>query len=146
MKESKRNLKVLSIVILAMAVYSLIRVVLSVFTMDFDVNNLPDGATASIVLAGQIAVCVISLILLLPQVFVGVKGIKVSNTPDSSKAHIVWAVILAVFSILGVISPVSNLIQNTDVVGNLFEVADMVIDAVIYIVYIKYARQIRAAA
>ena len=146
MKETKRNLKVLSIVILAMAVYSLIRVVLSVFTMDFDTSNLPDGATASIVLAGQIAVCVISLILLLPQVFVGVKGIKVSNTPDSSKAHIVWAVILTVFSIIGVISPVLNLIQKTDIVGNLFEAADMAIDAVIYIVYIKCAKQLLKAA
>ena len=146
MKETKRNLKVLSIVILAMAVYSLIRVVLSVFTMDFDTSNLPDGATASIVLAGQIAVCVISLILLLPQVFVGVKGIKVSNTPDSSKAHIVWAVILTVFSSIGVISPVLNLIQKTDIVGNLFEAADMAIDAVIYIVYIKCAKQLLKAA
>ena len=146
MKETKRNLKILSIVILAMTVYSLIRVVLSVFTMNFDTNNLPDGVTAGILLAGQIVTCVISLIILLPQVYVGVKGIKISNNPDSSKAHIVWAVILAIFSIIGLISPVSNLIQNGDIVGNLFEAADMVIDTIIFIAYIKYAKQLSKAA
>ena len=147
MKESRKNLKVLSYVILALAVYSLVRVIISVFTLDFDPNNLPEGATAGIMLGGQIFVCVVSFILLLPQTFVGIKGIKVSNNPDSSKAHIVWAVILAVCSVLGVISSASNLINNNgDLVGNLLETADMVIDVCMYIAYVKYAKQVRKAA
>ena len=147
MKESRKNLKVLSFVILALAVYSLIRVALSVFTLNFDLDNLPEGVTAGVVLAGQIIVCVISFLLLLPQTYVGIKGIKVSNNPDSSKAHIVWAVILAVCSVLGVVSSVSNLINNnSDLVGNLFELADMVIDVCMYIAYVKYAKLVRKGA
>ena len=146
MERNKKNLKILSILILALAVYSLIRIVLSVFSIDLNPEDLTDGTSATHLLIGQIFVCVVSVILLIPQIFVGIKGIKVSNNPDSSKAHIVWAVILAIFSIIGLISPVSNLIQNGDIVGNLFEAADMVIDTIIFIAYIKYAKQLSKAA
>lgn len=143
MEKAKRNLKVLSILILALAVYSLIRVVLSVFMIDFDLNNLPDGATPGLVLGGQIFICVFSLILSLPQIYVGLKGIKVSNTPDSSKGHIVWAVILAVLSVIAITGPISNIINNVDLLTNVIDLIDIVLDAVIYIVYIKFAKQIR---
>ena len=147
MEKNKKNLKVLSILILALAVYSLIRIVLSVFSIDLNPEDLTDGASATLLLIGQIFVCVVSFILLIPQIFVGIKGIKVSNNPDSSKAHIVWAVILAVCSILGVISSVSNLISNNgDLVGNLFELADMVIDVCMYVAYVKYAKLVRKDA
>ena len=146
MKETKRNLKVLSYVILALAAYSLIRVALDIFLFT-DFSSLPEGATATTVLIGQITVIVVSFLLLLPQVYVGVKGIKVSNTPDSSKAHIVWAIILAVFSAIGVVGAVSDLVgKNGELVGNLLETADMVIDVCLYITYAKYAKQIRKAA
>ena len=143
MEKAKRNLKVLSILILALAVYSLVRVVLSVFMIDFDLNNLPDGATPALVLGGQIFICAFSLILSLPQIYVGVKGIKVSNNPDSSKAHIVWAFILTVLSVVAITGPISNIINNVDLFANVIDLIDIVLDAVIYIVYIKFAKQIR---
>jgi uncharacterized membrane protein len=146
MEKNKKNLKVLSILILALAVYSLIRIVLSVFSIDLNPEDLTDGASATLLLVGQIFVCVVSFILLIPQIFVGIKGIKVSNNPDSSKAHIVWAVILTVLSVIGILSPASELIKGVAVLDNLLAVADMVLDAIIYIEYISYAKKLVKAA
>jgi uncharacterized membrane protein len=146
MEKNKKNLKVLSILILALAVYSLIRIVLSVFSIDLNPEDLTDGASATLLLIGQIFVCVVSVILLIPQIFVGIKGIKVSNNPDSSKAHIVWAVILTVLSVIGILSPASELIKGVAVLDNLLAVADMVLDAIIYIEYINYAKKLVKAA
>ena len=146
MERNKKNLKVLSILILALAVYSLIRIVLSVFSIDLNPEDLTDGASATLLLIGQIFVCVVSFILLIPQIFVGIKGIKVSNNPDSSKAHIVWAVILTVLSVIGILSPASELIKGVAVLDNLFAVADMALDAIIYIEYINYAKKLVKAA
>ena len=146
MEKNKKNLKILSILILAFAVYSLIRIVLSVFSIDLNPENLTDGASATHLLIGQIFVCVVSFILLIPQIFVGIKGIKVSNNPDSSKAHIVWAVILTVLSVIGILSPASELIKGVAVLDNLLAVADMALDAIIYIEYINYAKKLVKAA
>ena len=146
MEKNKKNLKILSILILALAVYSLIRIVLSVFSIDLNPEDLTDGASATLLLIGQIFVCVVSFILLIPQIFVGIKGIKVSNNPDSSKAHIVWAVILTVLSVIGILSPASELIKGVAVLDNLLAVADMVLDAIIYIEYINYAKKLVKAA
>lgn len=146
MENNKKNLKVMSILILALAVYSFVRLVLSVFMIDFNPENLTEGASADLLLVGQIFVCVVGFILLLPQTFVGIKGIKVSNKPDSSKAHIVWAVILAVFSVIGIFSPVSELIQGVDVVSNVLAALDMALDVIIYIEYINFANKVMKAA
>ena len=146
MEKNKKNLKVLSILILALAVYSLIRIVLSVFSIDLNPEDLTDGASATHLLIGQIFVCVVSVILLIPQIFVGIKGIKVSNNPDSSKAHIVWAVILTVLSVIGILSPASELIKGVAVLDNLLAVADMALHAIIYIEYINYAKKLVKAA
>ena len=146
MEKNKKNLKVMSILILALAVYSFARLVLSVFTIDFNPENLAEGVSSSLLLVGQIFVCVVGFILLLPQTYVGIKGIKVSNKPDSSKAHIVWAVILAVLSVIGIFSPVSELIQGVDVVGNVLAAVDMALDVIIYIEYINFANKVMKAA
>jgi uncharacterized membrane protein len=146
MEKNKKNLKILSILILALAVYSLIRIVLSVFSIDLNPEDLTDGASATHLLIGQIFVCVVSVILLIPQIFVGIKGIKVSNNPDSSKAHIVWAVILTVLSVIGILSPASELIKGVAVLDNLLAVADMALDVIIYIEYINYAKKLVKAA
>jgi uncharacterized membrane protein len=146
MEKNKKNLKVMSILILALAVYSFARLVLSVFTIDFNPENLAEGVSSSLLLVGQIFVCVVGFILLLPQTYVGIKGIKISNKPDSSKAHIVWAVILAALSVIGIFSPVSELIRGVDVSGNVLAVVDMALDVIIYIEYINYANKVMKAA
>jgi uncharacterized membrane protein YhaH (DUF805 family) len=141
-EKARKSLKELSVLVLAFAAYSLIRVVLGAIFTDFDASVLPEGTTEGMFTVGKIVLCAISLILLLPQIYVGVKGLKVSKNPDNSKGHITWATVLAVISVIGVISSAYNLIQAGEIVNDILEMADMLIDVALFGFYVKYAKQI----
>ena len=144
--EARKNLKWLSVLVLALAAFTFVRVIVQTFCVEFNAVTLPEGATEGVILAAQIILCVVSLILLLPQIYVGVKGVKVAKTPDRSKAHIVWAMILAVIGILGLISPISNMIEAKNILDNLFTLLDLASDVLVYIAYVVYAKQVLKAA
>ena len=146
MMNARKNLKWLSAVVLALAGLSFIRVIWETFFVEFNAATLPEGATAGVVLAAQIILCVVSCIILLPQIYVGVKGLKIAQKPDDSKAHIVWAIILAAISVIGIISPVSSIINAVNVVDNVVELIDLATDIAIYVAYIVCAKQVLKAA
>ena len=143
---ARKNLKWLSTVVLALAALTFIRVIWEAFFIDFKMETLPEGTTAGMVLAAQIVLCVVSLVLLLPQIYVGVKGLKIAEKPNQSKAHIVWATILAVLSVIGIASPISNMMQAGNMVANVVELIDLATDAAIYIAYVVYAKRVLKAA
>ena len=142
MEKARKSLKFMSEIILICLTFSFVRSILEIFLIKVTNNDIP---TQFLIIA-KIILCVIYAVLYLPQVFVGVKGIKVAKNPDSSKAHIVWAVIFLVFAALAAISAVSGLIKAEDIAGNVFGLIDAVIDLVLYFFYIKFAKQVLAGA
>ena len=142
MEKTRKHLKEISIVILILAAFSLIRSVVDVIFTDFSQASRLEGATPGLILATQIFLIVFAFVLMIPEIYVGAKGIKIANALSSSKAPIVWAVILAIFSGFAVISSVSSLIQQGDLVGDLLELADKVVDVLLYITYINYAKKL----
>lgn len=142
MEKSRKSLKFMSEIILILLTFSFIRTILEVLLVKVNIDNIP----TQFMIIAKIMLCVIYAVLYAPQVYIGVKGIKVANTPDSSKAHIVWAVIFLVFAVLSIISSVSGLIKAEDVTGNIFALIDATIDFVLYFFYVKFAKQVLAAA
>ena len=142
MEKSRKSLKFMSEIILICLTFSFVRSILEIFLIKVTNNDIP---TQFLIIA-KIMLCVIYAVLYLPQAFIGVKGIKVAKNPDSSKAHIVWAVIFLVFAALAAISAVSGLIKAEDIAGNVFGLIDAVIDLVLYFFYIKFAKQVLAGA
>ena len=142
MEKSRKYLKFMSEIILIFLTFSFIRTMLEVLLVKVDIENIP---TQFLIIA-KIMLCVIYALLYAPQVYIGVKGIKVANAPDSSKAHIVWAVIFLVFALLSIISSVSGLIKAEDVTSNIFVLIDATIDFVLYLFYVKFAKQVLSAA
>lgn len=142
MEKSRKYLKFISEIILICLTFSFIRTILEVLFVEVDIDNVP----TQFMIIAKIMICVIYALLYAPQVYIGVKGIKVANVPDSSKAHIVWAVIFILFAVLSIASSFSELIQAVDVTGNVFALVDATIDLVLYIFYVKFARQVLAAA
>ena len=83
---------------------------------------------------------VVACVLLLPQIYIGFKGLKVAKNPDSSRGHIVWATILFVAAVLSLVSSIMEGVQNgfnQDVVLSAFSV---IIDVLVYFDYIKAAK------
>ena len=144
--KARKNLNCMSILILVLSAFTLVRVLVETFVFDFNMETLPEGATAGLVLATQISLCVFSCILLLPQIYVGVKGMKLAKNPvNNFKAPIVWATILAVISAISLFSPISGLINAKDIVSNLVALLNLATDVAVYIAYIVYAKQVLKA-
>ena len=141
MGNAKKNLKFMSDLILIFLTCSFIRTILEVFMTDIKVNNI----SAEFMIVAKIILCLIYVVIFLPQIYVGVKGIKMSKKPDSSKAHIIWAVIFVAFAVFSAVSAVVNMINNKDMTGNIFRLIDAVIDFVLYFFYVKYAKQVLVA-
>jgi hypothetical protein len=142
MEKSRKSLKFMSEIILICLTFSFIRTILEVLLVKVNIDNVPN----QFMLIAKIMLCVIYAVLYAPQVYIGVKGIKVANTPDSSKAHIVWAVIFLAFAVFSIISAVSGLIKAEDVTSNIFALIDATIDFVLYFFYVKFAKQVLVAA
>ena len=112
-----------------------------------DLNNaaIPEGSPDNILMITKIILFVVSLVLLLPQIYIGVKGMRIAKNPNSSKGHIIWAIILLVIAVLNLIDPIVGLINNGGVYDNLTTLSSVVLEIAIYYDYIKYAGAVAKA-
>lgn len=141
MSISRNHLKEASFLVLLFTAFSFIRMIIQVF-VGFEADPTQVGVSHEIIVATMIVVFVVGLILLLPQLYVGVKGMKIAKNPTSSKGHIVWAVILLVFSAFGIISTVTSIAEQINVVDNVITLVDHALDVIVYCMYIKYANRV----
>lgn len=135
MEKAKNQLKVSSFVILFFVAVSLVNVVLQIFSGKLNVAGMNDIA--------KIVAIVISVLLLLPEVYIGVKGLKMAKAPDSSKAHIVWAAILMAFMVIALIDPISALANAQNVLNNIASLAKIILEICIYVIFISSANTLR---
>ena len=140
MEKNKKDLKALSLVILFLAALTLVRIVVNVC-----VNGLPkvelEGVTPEVTNIVAIVALALSCVLLLPQVYVGVKGLKIANGGQGNKWHIVIAIILAICSLTAVVSSAISMFKSFNFDTSL-TVVDHFLDVAIFIMYIITARKI----
>lgn len=141
MSNSRNHLKEASFLVLLFTAFSFIRMIIQLF-VGFEADPTQVGVSHEIIVATMIVVFVVGLILLLPQLYVGVKGMKIAKNPTSAKGHIVWAVILLVFSAFGIISTVTSIAEQINVVDNVITLVDHALDVIVYCMYIKYANRV----
>ena len=141
MSISRNHLKEASFLVLLFTAFSFIRMIIQLF-FGFEADPTQLGVSHEIIVATMIVMFVVGLILLLPQLYVGVKGMKIAKNPTSSKGHIVWAVILLVFSAFGIISTVTSIAEQINVVDNVITLVDHALDVIVYCMYIKYANRV----
>lgn len=148
MEKSRRNLKIYSIIVLAFAGLSLLNIIFELFfgELNRELNNatIPEGAPVNVVLIAQIFVLVVSLLLILPQIYIGIKGIRIAKKPNSSSGHIVWGIILLVFTVINLFTPFLALITGDgDAFGNIAEICSIVADVIILFEYVRCARAVK---
>ena len=145
MEQSRKNLKFMSIAMIILALLSLGRVALELIFTDFNVESVPD-ATAVTEFIAVIVLAVVGFILMLPQLFIGLKGMRVANNPDSSKGHITWATILLVISIIALVAYGIQAIKTGEYKENVSAILNMLLDVVLYSTFIKYAKEVKGNA
>lgn len=140
MEKNRKNLKTYSIVALVFVAISLIRMIVDVCMNGFgDVTQLPEGISPEFADVALVIVWVIGIVFLLPQVYVGVKGIKQANNPTPGKAHMVWALILTALSVVSLISGIAD-ITKVYTFEKLLTVIDVLLNVVVFSAYLYYAR------
>lgn len=143
MEQSRKNLRASSIIILAFAVLTLLNTAFELFFGEINYAEIPADAPENIVLITKIVLAVVTLVVLLPQLYIGIKGLKMAKKPDSSKGHIVWGVILFVFTLIGLVSPAVAIVKLEDVFANASEFLSIAVDAFVLFYYVKYAKKVR---
>ena len=94
---------------------------------------------------GLIVCFVIMALLTFSTAFVGFKGLKVSREPNADKGYITVAKIFLVLSAIAAVSFFASLFDgNSDLVDAIFSFANVVLDLVIYALFIKAANAVRA--
>ena len=141
MSNSRNHLKEASFLVLLFTAFSFIRMIIQLF-VGFEADPTQVGVSHEIIVATMIVMLVVGMILLLPQLYVGVKGMKIAKNPTSSKGHIVWAVILLAFSAFGIIATVSSIAEQVNVVDNVITLVNHALDVIVYCMYIKYANRV----
>ena len=143
MSQTRKKLKAVSIVVLALAGLSMLNLAFELFFGEsFNSAEIPEGSPDNIILIAKIVVAVISFIVLLPQIYIGFKGIKVANNPDSSRAHIIWGFILFVLTLISLISPLMAIIKLEDVFANVAQFLSVAVDAAILFSYIRFSKMV----
>ena len=142
MEKARKNLRISSIVILIFAGLSLINIVAQLVWGDFSNAPIPDGSSDNILLIAKTLLLGVSLLLLIPDVYIGVKGLKAAKNPSSSKGHIVWATILFVLSIIALISPILGLFSGDSVRESISAILSCLVQILIYFEYIRDAKRV----
>ena len=141
--EQRKNLKIASILVLVYAAWSLIKMVIDLIITDFSSIDASEG----VLLASKIIVVALTVVLLLPELFIGLKGLKIAKDPTSytGKAHIVWAIVLLVLALLAWISPIAGLIKQEAVGSNLTTLGTVACETAILALYVSFAKKVAKA-
>ena len=145
MEKTRKNLKITSIVLLIMAGSSVLNILGEIFFGEVNSAALSQGDPANTLLIAKFVLLAVSALLLWPQIYVSIKGINVAKNPNNSKRHIFWATVLLVLSVLGLISPVLELLRSEGVYQNVGSILSMLIEVCLYFEYVKFAKEIAKA-
>jgi hypothetical protein len=143
MEQTRKYLKLSSIAVLVLAGFFMLQVVCELLFGELSNAIIPEDVSYNILLITQIVIFTFALLFTLPNIYIWIKGLRIAKKPDSSKAHIVWGIILLVFTILSFISPVVDLINNGLKYGNISEFLSIAVEASVFFEYIKYAIAVR---
>ena len=139
MEKARKKLKTESLLVLLFAALSLIQVIAELWFGELSTVDAPEN----LVRITQIILLVVTVLFTLPKVYVGIRGLRIAKNPVATKGHIVWAIIIFVFSALGLIEPVIGFVQQGDTYENISALFSVLLEMTIYFDYIMCARAVR---
>ena len=143
MEQTRKYLKLSSIAVLALALFSMLQLVSELLFGDINRAAIPEGAPDNILLITRIILFAVSFLLMLPNIYIGIKGMRIAKKPNASKAHIVWAIILLAFACLSIIEPVVTCVSDGMKYENISAALSIVVEITVLFEYIKYAMAVR---
>ena len=128
---------------LALAVFSLLQIVSKLLYGELNNDVIPEGAPENILPITKIVLFSVALLLTLPNIYIGIKGLRIAKKPNSSKGHIVWAIILLVFASLSLIEQGVGFIHDGFKFENISAFCSSVVEVTVFVEYIRLAIAVR---
>ena len=128
---------------LALAFFSLLQIVSELLFGDVNNAAFPEGAPEYILLITKIFVFAVSLLLTLPNIYIGIKGLRIAKKPNSSKGHIVWAIILLVLASLSLVEQGFALVRYGVNFESISAFCSIVVEVTVFVEYIRLAIAVR---
>ena len=143
MEQTRKNLKLSSIAVLALAVFSLLQIVSELLYGELNNAVIPEGAPENILPITKIVLFSVALLLTLPSIYIGIKGLRIAKKPNSSKAHIVWAIILLVFASLSLVEQGFALVRYGVNFESISAFCSIAVEVAVFVEYIRFAIAVR---
>ena len=143
MEQTRKKLKLSSFGVLALAVFSLIQIVSELLYGELNNVAIPEDAPENILLITKIFVFSVSLLFMLPNIYIGIKGLLIAKKPNSSKGHIVWAIILLIFASLSLLEQGIGFIHDGFKFENVSAFWSIAVEVAVFVEYIRFAIAVR---
>ena len=145
MEKNRRDLKSLSMLVLLLVALDAILKIVTVCLKGLpEVEQIPEGMSADTVKIASAILFVLGFVVFLPQIYVGLKGMKIADGAKCTKAFIVWTVILLAFAAIATISALATLFQTFNV-NNILTLVSHALDAIIFAYIFVCTRKIAGA-
>lgn len=128
---------------LALAFFSLLQIVSELLYGELNNAVIPEGAPENILPITKIVLFSVALLLTLPNIYIGIKGLRIAKKPNSSKGHIVWAIILLVFASLSLIEQGVGFIHDGFNFENISAFCSIVVEVTVFVEYFRLAIAVR---
>ena len=138
MEKARKNLKISSVFVLLFALFYLIQALAEL--MFGEVAGLEEPE--NVVRVTKIFIAVVAVLLTLPKIYVGIRGMRIAKNPVATRGHMVWAVIIFVFSALGLIEPIAGYFQQGNAYENTTALCSVLLEMAVYVEYFVYARAV----
>ncbi|MDO4731920.1 MAG: hypothetical protein Q4B50_00185 [Bacillota bacterium] len=128
---------------------SIINSLITFFRFDLAPENLPGLANAALeeqVLSFLIIILIINLLIHLVNLFLAIKGIRISAAPGNKKGHIVLGTVMCVLYAIATLSSISALFNSVNLFTDLLTAILNLCNLAILIIYISMAKKIRLSA
>lgn len=142
MKKSK-ELFIYSIVILFVALCDLVRVIIQLCTIDFNMFANEEALLETVGKTILIIAFIISFISIIIGFYLGVKGIAESKKTSGSRLHIVIGKIVAILNVILAISLAITLFDSKNLVDDIFSFIIALTDVIIMFSYVSTAKAVR---
>ena len=146
MEKAKKQLKTSSLFVLLFAGLSLMNIIRALTFGDINSATIPEGAPDNILQITKVIILTVTAIILLPKVYVGIKGLQIAKNPVASKRHITVAMLILAFEAFGGIDPVLGIVKQGFTMDQFMTVADVLLEVIIIFEYIKYAKDVAKLA
>ena len=147
MEKAKKNLKTSSLIVLLFAGLTLFKIVTElIYGAELNQATIPEGAPENILMITKLFLLGLTIFLLIPHLYIGLRGLYLVKKPGSSAtAAIVVAWIMFAVAVAGGIGGVIDMVKGATREG-IRDIAQAMLDGVIMYEFIRYAREVSTLA